>query len=95
MTGRVITLMSCKPECPVFASNLYVLETIVEICFETLPRDVFLCLQVSIEQIYYALAKKPDKLLWARLKEKTFAFMGNDWNRGRVERFCVFIVQNF
>ena len=36
----------------------------------------FFVLQVSFEQIYYALAKKPDKLFWARLKEKTFALVG-------------------
>ena len=36
----------------------------------------FYALQVSFEQIYYAFAEKPDKLLWARLKEKTFAFVG-------------------
>ena len=31
--------------------------------------------QLSFEQKYYAVAKKPDKLFWARLKEKTFAFV--------------------
>ena len=36
----------------------------------------FHALQVSFEQIYYAFAKKPDKLFSARLKEKTFAFVG-------------------
>ena len=36
----------------------------------------FYALQVSFEQICYAFAKKPDKLFWARLKEKTFAFVG-------------------
>ena len=36
----------------------------------------FDALQVSFEQTYYAFAKKPDKLFWARLKEKTFAFVG-------------------
>ena len=36
----------------------------------------FYALQVSFEQIYYAFAKKPDKLFRARLKEKTFAFVG-------------------
>ena len=36
----------------------------------------FYALHVSSEQIYYAFAKKPDKLFWARLKEKTFAFVG-------------------
>ena len=36
----------------------------------------FYGLQVSLEQIYYAFAKKPDKLVWARLKEVTFAFAG-------------------
>ena len=29
----------------------------------------FYALQVSFEQIYYALAQKPDKLIWTRLKE--------------------------
>ena len=33
-------------------------------------------LQVSSEQIYYALASKTDKLFWARLKKVTFAFAG-------------------
>ena len=33
-------------------------------------------LQVSFVQNYYALAKKPNKLFWARLKEKTSAFVG-------------------
>ena len=37
----------------------------------------FHALQVSFEQIYYAFATKPDKLFWARLKEKIFAFVGN------------------
>ena len=36
----------------------------------------FYTLQVSYEQIFYAFAKKPDKLFWARLKEKIFAFVG-------------------
>ena len=36
----------------------------------------FHALQVWFEQIYYAFAKKPDELFWARLKEKTFAFVG-------------------
>ena len=55
----------------------------------------FLALQDSLEQIYYPFAKKPDKLFWASLKEKTFALSENDWNTWRVERFCVVIVQNF
>ena len=33
-------------------------------------------LQVSFENIYYVSAKKPDKLFWAKLKEKTFALVG-------------------
>ena len=36
----------------------------------------FYALQVSFEQIYYAFAKKPDELFWARLKEKFFAIVG-------------------
>ena len=36
----------------------------------------FYGLQVSFEQVYYAFAKKPDKLFWARLKKVTFAVAG-------------------
>ena len=36
----------------------------------------FYASQVSFERIYYAIANKPDKVFWARLKEKTFAFVG-------------------
>ena len=36
----------------------------------------FYALQVCFGQIYYAFAKKQDKLFWARLKEKTFAIAG-------------------
>ena len=36
----------------------------------------FYALPVSFEQIYYAFAKNPEKLFWARLKEKSFAFVG-------------------
>ena len=35
----------------------------------------FYALEVSFEQIFYATSKKPDKLFWARLKEKIFAFV--------------------
>ena len=78
MTGEVITLMSCNTlsdaRMSLLCFKLHVLETIVESRFEILPRDVFL--QVSFEQIYYAFAKKPDKLFWAKLNEKSFAFVG-------------------
>ena len=36
----------------------------------------FYGLQVSFEQVYYAFAKKPDKLFWTRLKKVNFAFAG-------------------
>ena len=36
----------------------------------------FNALQVSFEQIHYAFARKSEKLFWARLKEKIFAFVG-------------------
>ena len=36
----------------------------------------FYALQVSLEQFFYEFTKKPDKLFWARLKEKTFEFVG-------------------
>ena len=35
----------------------------------------FDALLVSLEQIYYAFAERPDKLSRARPKEKTFAFV--------------------
>ena len=53
----------------------------------------FYALQVPFEQIYYAFAKKPDKLFWARLTEILLHLRENDWNTWSVERFCVFIVQ--
>ena len=36
----------------------------------------FYGLQISLESIYYAFAKKTDKLIWARLKKVTFALAG-------------------
>ena len=36
----------------------------------------FYAWQVSFGQICFAFARKPDKLFWASLKEKTFAFVG-------------------
>ena len=38
----------------------------------------FHALRDSFEQIYYTFAKKPDKLFWARLKEKIYAFVGKE-----------------
>ena len=55
----------------------------------------FYVLQVSFEQIYYAFAKKPDKLFWARLKEEIFAFVGKWLEHMENREFCVFIVQKF
>ena len=34
-------------------------------------------LQVCFEKIYYKFAEEPDELFWARLIEKTYAFVGN------------------
>ena len=51
---------------------------------------LFYALQVSFEQIYYAFAMKPDELFWARLKEKTFAFVGKGLEHLESrEIFCV------
>ena len=90
--------MSCKPfrtpQFLFFAFKLNVLETKVEARFETLPCDVFSCSAGFFEQIFYAFAKKLDKLFWARLKEKTLHLWENDWNTWRLEEFCVFIVKN-
>ena len=49
-------------------------------------------LQVSFEQIYYTLAKKPDKLFLDKTEDSGFCICGKAiW---KVERFCVIIVQN-
>ena len=37
----------------------------------------FCALKVSFEKIYCTFAQEPGKLFRARLKEKTFAFVGN------------------
>ena len=36
----------------------------------------FYALRVSFEKIYYTIPEEPDKLFWARLNEKSFAYMG-------------------
>ena len=36
----------------------------------------FDALRVSFEKDYYTLAQEADKVFWAKLKEKTFAFVG-------------------
>ena len=57
---------------------------------EMLPRVVFFALQVCFEQIYYAFAKTPDKIFWARLKEKIFAFVGKQLEHLEIgEILCV------
>ena len=73
MTGGVRTLMSCKSFSDAKLSLL---------CFQVVRlRDSshvmsFYALQVSFGRIFYAVAKKPDKLFCARQNEKTFAFVG-------------------
>ena len=73
MMGRVINFMGCsllrKPDCLFFASKLFVLETKVKVRCEFLPRDAFSYFAGFVEQIYYAFAKKLDKLFWTTLKE--------------------------
>ena len=68
-------IMSCKrfstTECHLFPSKWFVSETMIKHCFEILPSDVFFTLQVSFQQIYYAIAKQPDKLISTTLKEMT------------------------
>ena len=36
----------------------------------------FYALQFSFEQNFYKIAEEPDKLYWAKLKEKTAAIVG-------------------
>ena len=36
----------------------------------------FYAVQVSFKKIFYICAQEPDEMFWARLKEKTFAFVG-------------------
>ena len=60
----------------------------------------FYALQFCFEKSYLTFAQEPDKFFWARLKEKTFAFVGK-WlehlgNRGTlcVHRPKIFIFSN-
>ena len=48
----------------------------MERCFENLTRDVFIYSAGFFEKIYYTFAQEPDKLFWARLKEKDFCISG-------------------
>ena len=50
----------------------------------------FYALQVNSEQIFYAFPKKLDELFWARMKEKTFAFVGK-WLEHLESREILFV----
>ena len=65
-----------RPECVFFASKLYVLKTIVELHFEFSTCDVFLCFAGFLWADLLRILKTPEKLLWVRLRERTFAFVG-------------------
>ena len=52
-------------------------------------------LQVSFEQISYAFAKKPDKLFWARLKEKIFAILSKYLEHLEIREILCFHGQKF
>ena len=81
MTGGVITLLSCNPLSDARMSLLCVRvvrfrDNSRTLLWKFATWCLFYLLQVSFEQIFYAFAKKPDKLFWARLKEKFFACVG-------------------
>ena len=59
-----------------FASKRFFLKKAIKHRFENLSVDVFYALQVSFEMIYYAFAKEPGEILWARLEEKFLEFVG-------------------
>ena len=65
MTGRIMTFISWKPfshaGTSFFANKLFFLGKATEFRSETSPSNVFFQ-QVSIEQIYYAFAEKPNNL---------------------------------
>ena len=83
-----------KLEFPVFASKLFSSEREPELRIEVLPCHVFfILLQLSFQQIFYAFAKKPDKLFWKRLEEKTFAFAGKRLEHLESRELCVFLNQ--
>ena len=51
--------------------QVILLKRAIELNFE------FVTLSRFFEKIYYTFAEEPDKLFWTRLKEKSFAIVGN------------------
>ena len=80
MTGEVITFMSYNPFPDVRTSllcfQMIFLERTIELRFEILSVDVCNVSQVSFEKTYYTFVEEVDKLLWEKLTEKAFAFVG-------------------
>ena len=66
--GGVLTFMSCRPFSDAKTSLLYYQVFFsgrtIDLCFESLSRDVLHPLQVCFENIYYAFAEKPDNFFW-------------------------------
>ena len=55
----------------------------------------YYALRVSFEKVYYTIAEEPDRFFWARLKEKTFAFVGKWLEHLEIRVICVFIAKTF
>ena len=70
-------LFFSMPERLFFVPKWFYLERAIVSSFNFLSRYVFFnALRIYFQKIFYALAEEPDKLFWARLKERTFAFVG-------------------
>ena len=73
-----------------FASKWFLSEGACECYLKSCHVLSFFALQVCFEKIYYTFAKEPDKLLWARLREKASPIVGK-WLEHLENRevFCV------
>ena len=80
MTGEVITFMRYNPfpdaRTSLLCLQMIFLERAIKLRFEILSVDVCNALQVSFEKTYYTFVEEVDKLLWEKLTEKAFAFVG-------------------
>ena len=81
LTGSLIFFMSCAlfldEECLFFASKVFVLETIVEPCFEILSRDVFfLFCRLPFSIFIMHSPETKDERFWRTLKKLIFPLLG-------------------
>ena len=94
LKGDLLTLMSCDPfpdtGTSFFASiwffSIEQLHSVSKFCHNM----IFYALQVSVD---YAVAEKPEKLFWRRLKNKLLHLRENHLNTWRVEGLSVLVVK--